>query len=124
MSVGGVASSIVPDALLIGRVLDPALPLGFAAARRYRGVRGDVILSSVDFFWQRHSVGTDSVRSGFSRTRPAEAGPHTDVRGIELSLRSAPVPLLGLPAFDLTAGAARVRGVRGVKGWLALRWRP
>ena len=39
MSVGGVASSIVPDALLIGRVLDPALPLGFAAARRYRGVR-------------------------------------------------------------------------------------
>jgi hypothetical protein len=108
MSVGGVASSIVPDALLIGRVLDPALPLGFATARRYRGARGDVILSSVDFFWQRHDLETRNV----------------DVRGIELSLRSVPVPLLGLPAFDLTAGAARVSGARGVKGWLALRWRP
>jgi hypothetical protein len=108
ISVGGVASSIVPDALLIGRVLDPALPLGFAAARRYRGVRGDVILSSVDFFWQRHDLEPRKV----------------DVRGIEFSLRSVPVPLLGLPAFDLTAGAARVSGVRGVKGWLALRWRP
>lgn len=108
MSVGGVASSIVPDALLIGRVLDPALPLGFGDARRYRGARGDVILSSVDFFWQRHDLETRNV----------------DVRGIELSLRSVPVPILGLPAFDLTAGAARVGGIRGVKGWLALRWRP
>jgi hypothetical protein len=108
MSVGGVASSIVPDALLIGRVLDPALPLEFDAARRYRGARGDVILSSVDFFWQRHDLQTRKV----------------DVRGIELSLRSVALPILGLPAFDLTAGAARVRGIRGVKGWLALRWRP
>ena len=108
MSVGGVASSIVPDALLIGRVLDPALPLGFAAAGRYRGARGDVILSSVDFFWQRHDLDTHNI----------------DVRGIELSLRSLPIPLLGLPAVDLTAGAARVGGIRGVKGWLALRWRP
>ena len=67
-------------------------------------------LSGLTVFWQRHDTGT-----GFS---------HTDVRGLELSLRSQPVPLLRLPAFDLTAGAARVTDVRGVKGWLALRWRP
>jgi hypothetical protein len=48
----------------------------------------------------------------------------TDVRGIELALRSQPVPLLRLPAFDLIAGAGRVTDIRGVKGWLALRWRP
>ncbi|HEY8848974.1 MAG TPA: hypothetical protein VIO12_06755, partial [Thermoanaerobaculia bacterium] len=107
MSVGGVASSVDPDALLIGRVVDPALPIAFGSASHYRGARGEVNLSGLTAFWQRHDVG------------------HTvDVRGIELALRSQPVPLLRLPAFELTAGAARVTDIRGVKGWLALRWRP
>jgi hypothetical protein len=110
MIVGGVASSVDPDSLLIERVLEPALPIAFASASRYRGARGEVSLSGLTAFWQRHDVG-----SNFSRI---------DVRGLELSLRSQPVPLLRLPAFDLTAGAARVTDVRGVKGWLALRWRP
>jgi hypothetical protein len=107
MTIGGVASSVDPDSLLVGRVLDPALPIAFASARHYRGARGEVNLSSLTAFWQRHDVG------------------HTlDVRGIEFSLRSQPLPLLRLPAFDLSAGAARVSGIRGIKGWLALRWRP
>jgi hypothetical protein len=86
------------------------LPIAFGSASHYRGVRGEVNLSGLTAFWQRHGVG-----SGFSRTH---------VRGIELALRSQPVPLLRLPAFDLIAGAARVTDIRGVKGWLALRWRP
>ncbi len=107
MSVGGVASSVDPDSLLIGRVLDPALPIAFGSASHYRGARGEVNLSGLTAFWQRHDIG---------RT--------VDIRGIELALRSQPVPLLRLPAFDLSAGAARVTDIRGVKGWLALRWRP
>ncbi len=122
MAIGGVASSVDPDALLLERVLDPALPLGFANAKRYRGVRGEVTLSGLTAFWQRHDLG---VRAGFSRPRPSEAGPHTfDVRGIEWSMRSRPIPLLNLPAIELIAGAARVRGMRGTKAWLALRWQP
>ncbi len=105
MRIGGVASSITPDALLIERVIDPALPARFVEMKRYRGVRGEVKLSGITAFWQRHS------RS-------------LTVRGIEWSTHSPPIPLLGVPALDLTAGAARVSGIRGTKGWLALRWRP
>jgi len=105
MSLGGVASSITADSVLLERVLDPALPLKFAEVRRYRGARGEVTLSGFTAFWQRHS---DNVT----------------VRGIEWTTHSPPIPLLGLPALDLTAGAARVSGIRGTKGWLALRWRP
>ena len=105
MTIGGVASSVTPDSLLVERVLDPALPDGFAEIRRYRGARGEVTLSGITAFWQRHSE-------------------QITVRGLQVSTHSPPVPLLGLPALELTAGAARVRGTRGTKGWLALRWRP
>jgi hypothetical protein len=105
MTLGGVASSVTPDALLIERVLDPALPIGFAEVKRYRGARGELTLSGLTAFWQRHAS-------------------HLTVRGIEWTSHAPPVPLLGLPEFDVTAGAARVSGVRGTKGWLALRWRP
>jgi len=118
MTIGGVASSITPDSLLVERVLDPALPPAFAEVRRYHGARAEVTLGGITGFWQRHSVG-----AGF--TRPAEAGPHTaTVRGLEVSTHSEPIPLIGLPALDLTAGAARVSGLRGTKGWITLRWRP
>jgi len=105
MSLGGVASSITPDALLLERVLEPALPLKFAEVRRYRGARGEVTLSGLTAFWQRHS---DNLT----------------VRGIEWTSDTQPLPIVGLPALEITVGAARVRGTRGTKGWLALRWRP
>ncbi len=105
MTVGGVASSITPDALLIERVLDPALPRDFAHIERYRGVRGELTASGLTAFWQRH-------------------GRHLTVRGIEYTTSTPPVPLMRLAALDLTVGAARVSGFRGTKGWLSLRWRP
>ena len=105
MTVGGVASSITPDALLIERVLDPALPHEFAHIERYRGLRAELTASGLTAFWQRHSAGLTA-------------------RGIEVTSRTPAMPLMRLPALDLTAGAARVSGLRGTKGWLSLRWRP
>jgi hypothetical protein len=105
MTIGGVASSIDPDALLLERVLDPALPLGFARAEHYRGWRGEVTLSGLTAFWQRHTG-------------------NLTVRGFQWTMHSPPIPLLRAPGVDVTAGVARVRGIRGTKAWLALRWRP
>ncbi|HLJ73069.1 MAG TPA: hypothetical protein VKU62_00690, partial [Thermoanaerobaculia bacterium] len=105
MTVGGVVPSTTPDSLLLEHIIDPALPPAFAQQRTYRGVRGELHLGGLTAFWQRHS----------SATR---------VWGIEESLSGGPVPLLDLPAVDLTAGVARVSGLRGTKGWLALRWSP
>ncbi|HEX9406678.1 MAG TPA: hypothetical protein VF975_05125, partial [Thermoanaerobaculia bacterium] len=105
IALGGVASSITPDALLIDRVLDPALPAAFAEVRNYRGARAEVTVAGLTGFWQRHS---DNLT----------------VRGIEASMQAPPIPLLGLPALDFTVGAARVTRLRGTKGWIALRWRP
>jgi hypothetical protein len=105
MTVGGVASSIDPDASLVERVLDPALPPGFASVRNYRGARVELSSGGLTAFWQRHSG-------------------DVNVRGLEASMHAPPVPLLGIPAFDLMAGAARVDRLRGTKGWINLRWRP
>jgi len=105
MSVGGVASSITPDALLIERVLDPALPRDFARIERYRGWRADIAMSGLTAFWQHHGAGLA-------------------VRGLELKSHMPPLPLMRLAALDITAGVARVSGLRGTKGWLALRWQP
>jgi hypothetical protein len=105
MTIGGVATSIDPDGLLLERVLDPALPRGFDFANRYRGARAEITLAGVTAFWQRHSR-------------------DLTVRGLEWTMHEPPIPLLAAPGTDLTIGAARVRGMRGTKAWLALRWRP
>ena len=105
MTLGGVASSIEPDSILIERIIDPALPPAFAHVRAYRGARLEVSAGGLTAFWQRHSG-------------------DLNIRGVEVSLHTPPVPLLGLAAFDLTAGAARVDRLRGTKGWINLRWRP
>ena len=105
MMIGGVTTSITPDALLIERVIDPALPADFATARTYRGARAELTASGLTAFWQRHSE-------------------RITVRGIELTTHAPPIPLLQLPALELTAGAARASGLRGTKGWFSLRWRP
>ena len=105
MTIGGVVSSITPDALLIERVVDPALPRGFTRIENYRGTRAELTASGFTMFWQRHSA-------------------NLTVRGLELTTHTPPVPLVQLPALDLTVGAARVSGIRGTKGWISLRWRP
>ena len=87
MTLGGVAASITPDAFLIERVLDPALPRGFTQIENYRGARAELTASGLTAFWQRHSA-------------------DLTVRGLQLTAHTPPMPLLQVPALDITAGAA------------------
>lgn len=107
IEIGGFTSSIVPDSLRVGRFDDPALPAAFASAERFRSARIDVDTGGIDFFWRRYDLARD-----------------VDVRGLEVTLSAPPIALVKLAGFNFTAGVARVSGSRGVKGWLALRWRP
>ena len=105
MTIGGVASTITPDALLIERVIDPALPRAFTQIENYRGARAELTAGGLTAFWQRHSA-------------------NLTVRGLQITAHTPPMPLLQVPALDVTAGGARVSGLRGTKGWISLRWRP
>ena len=86
---------------------DPALPEGFAFADRFRSARVDVETGIVTLFCRRYDLARN-----------------VDVRGLEVALEAPPLGLLKTAAFDLTAGVAKVSASRGVKGWMALRWRP
>ena len=104
IAIGGYASTAVPDSLLIGRVLDPALPEGFAFDRNYRSLRADLSFAAFNVFWRRYD--------------------DLDVRGLEVTFDLPPMPIVRSAGMQLTAGAAKVSELRGTKGWLAIRWRP
>ena len=107
VALGGVATSVEPAALFIARILDPALPRDFDVARSYRGARAEVVSGPVALFAQHH-----------------HASRSVDLYGLEARLSRDPTPLVKAAGFDLTAGIARVRQERAVRGWLAVRWRP
>jgi hypothetical protein len=115
--LGGVTTSILPDSFMADRLLDPALPYAALAGDRYTGLRGEVTMNGLTGFWQRHDLG---------------AGGRLSLAGISAALTSPPVPLVKLPALDLTVGVARlldeptggpIVGGR-TRGWIALKWRP
>ncbi|HKS25741.1 MAG TPA: hypothetical protein VJZ76_23325 [Thermoanaerobaculia bacterium] len=107
VALGGVATSVEPASLFIARILDPALPRDFDVARNYRGARAEVVSGPVALFAQHH-----------------HASRSVDLYGLEARLSRDPTPLVKAAGFDLTAGVARVRQERAVRGWLAIRWRP
>jgi hypothetical protein len=107
IALGGVATSVEPASLFIARILDPALPRGFDVAHTYRGARAEVVSGPVSLFAQHH-----------------HASRNVDLYGLEARLSRDPMPLVKAAGFDVTAGIARVRQERAVRGWLALRWRP
>lgn len=107
LAVGGAASSIEPESLLIARVLDPALDRDTLAGERYRGGRVELRSGAVAAFWQRHAA---------NRT--------IDLYGLEATLSRDPLPIVKAAGLDLTAGIARVRQERKTRAWLAMRWRP
>lgn len=111
LAVGGAASTIEPDSLLIARVLDPALERSTLAGSRYRGERLFIGSSGVSVFWQRHHLGGDIDLD-------------IDLIGIESNISIPPLPLLKTPGFQLTGGVARVGVARKTRAWLAIRWTP
>lgn len=107
IALGGVFTSVEPESLFIGRILDPALPRDFDFAEHYRGARVAIVSGPVSLFAQRHHTDRD-----------------LDVFGLEATLSRDPTPLVKAAGLDVTAGVARVRQERATRGWLALRWRP
>jgi hypothetical protein len=107
LTLGGTASSIEPDSLLLDRILDPALERGSFTATNYRAERFSIGLDNLTAFWQRHHLGSD-----------------IDLFGIETTRSVPPMPLVKTPALQLTAGVARVKIERKTRGWVAVRWKP
>lgn len=113
MTLGGIASSILPRSAYALRVLDPALPVAIASGDEYDGYRFETTVPGIPFmlFYQRHELGAANL----------------SLVGAEASLHSDPLPILKSPGLDLTAGVARIldEPLRGqTKWWLAMRWRP
>jgi WD40-like Beta Propeller Repeat len=110
-ALGGAASTIEPDSLLIARILDPALERDTLAGSRYRGERLFIGLSGVSVFWQRHHAGSNSDLD-------------INLIGIESSIDVPPLPLLKTPGLQVNGGVARVRVAGRTRAWLAIRWMP
>jgi hypothetical protein len=107
LSLGGAASTIEPDSLLIARVLDPALERDSMTGRSYRQERLSIETSGVTLFWQRHHLGSD-----------------IDLLGIESSVTVPPMPIVKTPALQISGGIARVSVTHKTRAWLTMRWRP
>jgi len=107
LTLGGTASSIEPNSLLLDRILDPAFKRGSFAASTYRAERLSTGFGALTAFWQRHHLGRD-----------------IDVVGVETNTSIAAMPLVKTSALQLTAGIARVRIERKISGWVGLRWKP
>jgi hypothetical protein len=107
LSLGGSASSIEPDSLLLDRVLDPAFARGSLSSSTYRGERLSIGTGGITAFWQRHDLGQN-----------------INVVGIESVTAIPAMPLVKTPALQLTAGIARVRIERKTRGWVGVRWKP
>ncbi|MBK5258061.1 MAG: PD40 domain-containing protein [Thermoanaerobaculia bacterium] len=113
VDVGGLPSSIVPRSAFARRVFEPALEAETLEGDDYEGLRFGLTtpILPLSLFWQEHRTGSVSLA----------------LAGVEWSIGSGPIPLLRLPAFDVTLGAAKIldEPLRGsTRWWFGLRWRP
>ncbi|MFL6247900.1 MAG: hypothetical protein ACJ74H_17895, partial [Thermoanaerobaculia bacterium] len=113
VTLGGLASSILPRSAYAHRILDPALPVAIAAGDDYDGWRIESTVPGLPFtaFYQRHHVGDASL----------------SLAGAQIELHTDPNPILKVPALDFTAGVAYVLDApleRDTKWWIGMRWRP
>ncbi len=119
LQLGGVADSLSPRSVLGGRLVVSALPVGIRLGDEYEGQRLDLRSSRwpVTFFYERHRLwqGSQAQEDWIM------------LRGVELSLRREPMPLLRLPALGLRVGVAEILDEPlkdQWEGWLSLAWTP
>jgi hypothetical protein len=113
VTLGGMASSILPRSSYSRTILDPALPLAILAGQGYDGWRIETSVPSMPFtaFYQRHDIEGETL----------------SLVGARFELNTEPNPILKLPGLDLTLGTAHILEgpLRGdTKWWLGLRWHP
>lgn len=118
LQLGGVAGSLLPPSLAGGRIFVPALPAGTRTGDDHEGQRLELRWNAwpVTFFYERHRLWSDGS--------PVEGW--LALRGAELSFSQGPLPLLRLPAVDLSLGVAEILDppFEGEwEGWLSLAWR-
>jgi len=105
VTLGGIATTLLPDSMFDKRVLDPAL-LPQLFGRQYTGVRVEATMGYFTIFRQQHRI----------------EGERIDVTGLEVTMKSPPVPWVKAPGLDVTFGGARTDGT--TRWWGGLRWRP
>lgn len=119
LTLGGIRSSIVPDAAVAHRVHSPALPIGTATGDGFQRQRADVRTSvlPVELFYERFRLWDDDM----------ERGSWIGTAGAELRFTTRPQPLLRVPALDFRIGAGRILD-EPLEGenvwWLSATWRP
>lgn len=111
LTLGGLASTVLPRSAYAHQILDPALPAAALAGEEYDGWRIESTISRLTAFYQRHELGATRL----------------SLVGLEVALSSDPMPILKLPGLDFTAGVARVLDAPlagDTKWWFSMRWRP
>ena len=118
IAVGGMPSTIVPESAMSEREFVPALDPGTLVGDEHEMQRIELSgLIPAALFYERHRVGGSGL----------DGEKWLELVGLDLNYVSKPLPLLSLPAFDFTAGVARL--LSGPerdqwKWWLGLAWRP
>ncbi len=110
MTVGGLATTIVPRSAIANRVLDPALATATLAGKRYTGGRVEASFSGVTFFYREHKLGQ-----------------RLSLAGVEVARSIPPIPLVKTPGMALTVGAARIldEPLRDrTRWWIGIRMEP
>jgi hypothetical protein len=117
LQLGGVSSSILPDAVLAGRILVAPLPAGTLIGEEYEGQKASLLVGGLPLFFGRHRMwDRDRGRGGWLR-----------LAGLEWDLASGPVPLVRLPGVHVTVGVAYIldQPLENVTtGWIGLTWWP
>jgi len=106
LPLGGIATTVMPQSLVAQRIIDPALDPATLAGDDYTGGRVELGTGYVTAFYQQHRL----------------AGQRLGYAGLELTMQSPPIAWVKSAGFELTLGAARVRG--DTRWWTGLRWRP
>jgi hypothetical protein len=117
LQLGGMPSSILPDAVLAAHVLVPALPAGTRVGDEHEGQRATLLLGGLPLFFERHHMwNQDSAKGDWLR-----------LAGLEWDITGDPVPLVRIPGFHVTLGVAQILDAPfkgSTKAWLGLTFRP
>jgi len=117
LQLGGVPSSILPDAVLAGRILVPPLPAGTLVGDEYEGQKATLLLGGLPLSFERHRMWSqDQARGDWLR-----------LVGLEWDVTGDPMPLVRLPGFHFIVGVAYIldQPFKDVtQGWIGLAWRP
>ncbi len=115
--LGGVGSSLLPAGVVVARIVAPALPEGVEVGDRMAGWSVALANGPASAFYRGDRVwgGGGAVQGWIRRA------------GVEWTMTTEPLPLLGLPAMRAGVGVARVldHPLEGAtRWWVSVSWSP